>query len=52
MTESPRVDAALPPVPPGTHPWVAQWQDRIGFGVSIFPQPLDWQGFIRLVQRM
>ena len=52
MTESPRVDAALPPVPTGTHPWVAQWQDRIGFGVSIFPQPPDWQGFIRLVQRM
>ena len=52
MTESPPVDAALPPVPTGTHPWVAQWQDRIGFGVSIFPQPPDWQGFIRLVQRM
>jgi alkanesulfonate monooxygenase SsuD/methylene tetrahydromethanopterin reductase-like flavin-dependent oxidoreductase (luciferase family) len=52
MTESPRVDAALPPVPMGTHPWVAQWHDRIGFGVSIFPQPPDWQGFIRLVQRI
>lgn len=52
MAESPRVDADLPPVPMGTHPWVAQWQNRIGFGVSIFPQPPDWQGFIRLVQRM
>ena len=52
MTESPRVDTDLPPVPTGTHPWVAQWQDQIGFGVSIFPQPPDWQGFIRLVQRM
>jgi alkanesulfonate monooxygenase SsuD/methylene tetrahydromethanopterin reductase-like flavin-dependent oxidoreductase (luciferase family) len=52
MTESPRVDSALPPVPVGTHPWVAQWQDRVGFGVSIFPQPPDWQGFIRLVQRI
>ena len=52
MAESPRLDAALPPVPTGTHPWVAQWQDRVGFGVSIFPQPPDWQGFIRLVQRM
>ena len=52
MTELPRVDADLPPVPTGMHPWVAQWQDRIGFGVSIFPQPPDWQGFIRLVQRM
>ena len=52
MAESSRVDATLPPVPAGTHPWVAQWQDRIGFGVSIFPHPPDWQGFIRLVQRM
>jgi alkanesulfonate monooxygenase SsuD/methylene tetrahydromethanopterin reductase-like flavin-dependent oxidoreductase (luciferase family) len=52
MPESSRVDAALPPVPTGTHPWVAQWADRIGFGVSIFPQPPDWQGFIQLVQRM
>mgnify|MGYP000870274965 CR=1 FL=1 len=42
----------LPSVPAGTHPWVAQWQERIGFGVSIFPHPPDWQGFIRLVQRM
>lgn len=46
------LDAVLPPVPSGTHPWVAQWQDRIGFGVSIFPHPPDWQGFVRLVQRM
>lgn len=52
MAESPRVDAALPPAPTETHPWVAQWHDRIGFGVSIFPHPPDWQGFIRLVQRM
>src|SRR5215207_11089131 len=52
MAESQRTDAALPPVPTGTHPWVAQWHDRVGFGVSIFPQPPDWQGFIRLVQRM
>ena len=42
----------LPPVPTGVHPWVAQWQNRIGFGVSIFPQPPDWREFIRLVQRM
>ncbi len=52
MTESVHVDAVLPPVPTGTHPWVAQWHERVGFGVSIFPQPPDWQGFIRLVQRM
>ena len=52
MTESPRVDAALHSVPDGVHPWVAQWRERVGFGVSIFPHPPDWQGFIRLVQRM
>ena len=52
MAEPPRDDASLPSVPTGTHPWVAQWADRIGFGVSIFPHPPDWQGFIRLVQRM
>jgi alkanesulfonate monooxygenase SsuD/methylene tetrahydromethanopterin reductase-like flavin-dependent oxidoreductase (luciferase family) len=46
------LDAVLPPVPRETHPWVAQWRDRIGFGVSIFPQPPDWKGFIRHVQRM
>lgn len=46
------LDAARPPVPEGIHPWVASWQDRIGFGVSIFPQPPDWQRFIQLVQRM
>jgi alkanesulfonate monooxygenase SsuD/methylene tetrahydromethanopterin reductase-like flavin-dependent oxidoreductase (luciferase family) len=44
--------AELPPVPVGIHPWVAQWRERIGFGVSIFPHPPDWRGFIRLVQRM
>ena len=52
MTESASIDAVLPPVPTGTHPWVAQWRDRVGFGVSIFPQPPDWQRFMRLVQRM
>ena len=46
------LEFALPPAPRGIHPWVAQWQDRIGFGVSIFPHPPDWRGFIRLVQRM
>ncbi|MBA3450434.1 MAG: hypothetical protein H0T18_04400, partial [Chloroflexia bacterium] len=52
MTISPRVEGALPPVPSGVHPWVAQWRERIGFGVSIFPHPPDWGAFIRLVQRM
>jgi alkanesulfonate monooxygenase SsuD/methylene tetrahydromethanopterin reductase-like flavin-dependent oxidoreductase (luciferase family) len=45
-------ETVLPPVPTRTHPWVAQWRERIGFGVSIFPQPPDWQRFIRHVQRM
>ena len=52
MPDAMPIDAAVPPVPVGTHPWVAQWQQRIGFGVSIFPQPPDWRGFIGLVQRM
>ncbi len=52
MAESPRSDAGLPPAPTRIHPWVAQWRNQIGFGVSIFPQPPDWQGFIRLVRRM
>lgn len=50
MTDS--VQSALPPVPTGTHPWVANWRDRVGFGVSIFPHPPDWRRFIQLVQQM
>jgi alkanesulfonate monooxygenase SsuD/methylene tetrahydromethanopterin reductase-like flavin-dependent oxidoreductase (luciferase family) len=50
MTDS--REAVLPPVPREAHPWVATWRDRVGFGVSIFPHPTDWRGFIRLVQRM
>ena len=42
----------LPPVPAGVHPWVAEWQTRVGFGVSMFPQPPDWKQFIRMVQRI
>jgi alkanesulfonate monooxygenase SsuD/methylene tetrahydromethanopterin reductase-like flavin-dependent oxidoreductase (luciferase family) len=34
------------------HPWVAEGERRIRFGVSIFPQPVDWRHFIGLVQRM
>jgi alkanesulfonate monooxygenase SsuD/methylene tetrahydromethanopterin reductase-like flavin-dependent oxidoreductase (luciferase family) len=52
MAEAPSLETVLPPVPAGIHPWVAQWRDRLGFGVSIFPQPPDWRRFIRLVQRM
>jgi alkanesulfonate monooxygenase SsuD/methylene tetrahydromethanopterin reductase-like flavin-dependent oxidoreductase (luciferase family) len=44
--------AVLPPVPNETHPWVAAWRKQVGFGISIFPHPPDWRGFVRLVQRM
>jgi alkanesulfonate monooxygenase SsuD/methylene tetrahydromethanopterin reductase-like flavin-dependent oxidoreductase (luciferase family) len=37
--------------PSGTHPWVAEARDRIRFGISIFPQPVDWRQFIDIVQR-
>ena len=39
-------------MPVGTHPWVARWRDRVGFGVSIFPQPPDWRRFMRQVRWM
>lgn len=35
-----------------THPWVAEGANRVRFGVSIFPQPVDWWEFIDYVQRM
>jgi len=43
-------DASL--TPRETHPWVAEAQHRIRFGVSIYPQPKDWRHFIGIVQRM
>lgn len=52
MTESSSLAAVLPAAPAEAHPWVSQWSDTIGFGVSIFPQPPDWRRFIHLVQRM
>ena len=36
--------------PRTVHPWAAD--ERIRFGVSIYPQPPDWQHFIGLVQFM
>ncbi len=39
-------------LPRETHPWVAAGRDTIRFGVSIYPQPVDWRHFIALVQRM
>jgi alkanesulfonate monooxygenase SsuD/methylene tetrahydromethanopterin reductase-like flavin-dependent oxidoreductase (luciferase family) len=35
-----------------THPWVAEAETRVRFGVSIYPQPIDWWEFIACVQRM
>ena len=45
----PNAEVALTPT--GIHPWVAEGQDRIRFGISIFPQPVDWGQFIDIVQR-
>ncbi|MBA3416117.1 MAG: LLM class flavin-dependent oxidoreductase [Chloroflexia bacterium] len=42
--------AALAPTT--THPWVAEGQHRVRFGVSIYPQPPEWRGFIRHVRWM
>ena len=43
-------DDALTPRQP--HPWVAARQDRVRFGVSIYPQPVDWTHVVRLVRQM
>jgi alkanesulfonate monooxygenase SsuD/methylene tetrahydromethanopterin reductase-like flavin-dependent oxidoreductase (luciferase family) len=45
----PNTEIAL--TPSGIHPWVAEGQRRVRFGISIFPQPADWQQFIDIVQR-
>ena len=44
------IDAALKPRE--AHPWVAAGRDRIRFGVSVYPQPVEWPRFIALVRRM
>ena len=38
--------------PRDTHPWVAEGASHVRFGVSVFPQPVDWTAFIALVRRM
>jgi alkanesulfonate monooxygenase SsuD/methylene tetrahydromethanopterin reductase-like flavin-dependent oxidoreductase (luciferase family) len=43
-------DGAL--TPREAHPWVAEGARRVRFGVSIYPQPVDWGDFVRLVRRM
>ncbi len=41
---------AAPPV--AVHPWVAEGQRRVRFGVSVYPQPPDSRGFLRHVRWM
>lgn len=36
--------------PHDIHPWVAEAGTRVRFGISIFPQPVDWRQFIAIVQ--
>lgn len=38
--------------PHEAHPWVSEGQDRIRFGISIYPQSQDWQHHIAIVQKM
>src|SRR5688572_55997 len=37
--------------PADIHPWVAEGVHRVRFGISIFPQPVDWRQYIEIVQR-
>src|SRR5688500_4089155 len=37
--------------PTDIHPWVAEGAGRVRFGISIFPQPVDWRQYIEIVQR-
>jgi alkanesulfonate monooxygenase SsuD/methylene tetrahydromethanopterin reductase-like flavin-dependent oxidoreductase (luciferase family) len=45
------VNTEIALTPSGIHPWVAEGQNRVRFGISIFPQPVDWHQFIDIVQR-
>jgi alkanesulfonate monooxygenase SsuD/methylene tetrahydromethanopterin reductase-like flavin-dependent oxidoreductase (luciferase family) len=38
--------------PRDIHPWVAEGQKRVRFGISVYRQLPDWQKFIELVQRI
>lgn len=44
-------DARISLTPSDVHPWVAEGADRVRFGISIFPQPVDWRHFFAIVQR-
>ena len=38
--------------PQSVHPWVAEGNGKLRFGISIFRQPPDWQEFIGVVKRI
>ena len=40
----------LAAAPPGVHPWVADGAGRVRWGTSIYPQPVDWAEFLRVVR--
>jgi alkanesulfonate monooxygenase SsuD/methylene tetrahydromethanopterin reductase-like flavin-dependent oxidoreductase (luciferase family) len=41
----------LATAPTAIHPWVADGTSRIRWGTSIYPQPVDWAEFLRVVRR-
>jgi alkanesulfonate monooxygenase SsuD/methylene tetrahydromethanopterin reductase-like flavin-dependent oxidoreductase (luciferase family) len=43
---------ADPLTPRVIHPWVAEAATKVRFGISTFPQPVDWWDFIDDVKRM
>ena len=48
---SPNGDTANSLTPADIHPWVAEGLNQVRFGISIFPQPVDWQRFFDIVQQ-
>ena len=42
-------DAGTSLTPNDIHPWVAEGEGRVRFGISIFPQPVDWGRFSEIV---
>ena len=42
----------MPASPVAVHPWVAEGQRRVRFGVSVYPLPPDSRGFLRHVRWM
>src|SRR5918992_4768819 len=50
-TDTAQIAAKMATAPAGIHPWVAAGRDRIRWGTSIYPQPVDWGEFFRVVRR-